>query len=310
MNSRFYAITAVCLAVIACSVAAVMVSLKRSETAHANQLAAASAEAAAEAEKRAAVKTAEAESARERTAKAQLQKSQYEEKTAQENRLQEEAAKKTASHQAEEAKSRAEEARMQAEAARARADESKALADAARAKADEARATAQAEEAKAEAQESLLAMEKLKAERAIAEAKIAEDRRIDYETLYQQLYQLQQELEEEKRALTPDPTVAELSRAGDGGDCVVDEHGDLTNVVKVVYNPETDRRLPPETRLLAKANRARRELSAQQADAMRQQTLDVLVALYERAVAQGRVVDAEFFRKNIKSLYPDWEHGK
>ena len=40
---------------------------------------------------------------------------------------------------------------------------------------------------------------------------------------------------------------------------------------------------------------------------MRSAVVGTLESLYRQALAEGRVIDADFYRANLKSLYPDWE---
>ena len=40
---------------------------------------------------------------------------------------------------------------------------------------------------------------------------------------------------------------------------------------------------------------------------MRSKIVSALEKLYVEALGEDRVVDAEFYRQNLKALYPDWE---
>ncbi|MBO7684105.1 MAG: hypothetical protein J6T51_05215, partial [Kiritimatiellae bacterium] len=193
--------------------------------------------------------------------------------------------------------------------ARAARDEAKAKADAAKAAEATARENAAAEEAKAEAENARLAAEKLKAEKVIAEAKLLELQKIDFENLARDLAEWKADLEERERALQPEKTVADLAWAGGMEDTIIDADGNVKKQEKVAYDPEADRSIPRESRRLARQERLVREDAAARSAQVRSKVVATLEALYRRALAEDRVVDAQFYRESLKSLYPDWEFG-
>ena len=62
-----------------------------------------------------------------------------------------------------------------------------------------------------------------------------------------------------------------------------------------------------ESRILAKAERLRSEGAGESAKRVKEAVVASVEALYVAAIKEGRVVDAEFYRKTLKSMYPDWE---
>ena len=230
------------------------------------------------------------------------------------------------------AKAESDEARAASEAKKARAEESAALANAAakaraseaaelraaekaksdaeKAAAESARAIAEAEERKAEVEAQAaadkLAAEKLKDDAIIAEEKLLELRKINFEEIERDLNEYRQELDERERALRPDKTAADLTWVGEREADVI---GGETNRVRRAAKPlpEDDMELPRETRALAKAERLAAESDAAHAAETRAGLVAALERLYVAALREDRVVDAAYYRKSLKSLYPDWE---
>ena len=64
--------------------------------------------------------------------------------------------------------------------------------------------------------------------------------------------------------------------------------------------------LPPQSRALAKTQRIVREKHDARAEATRSSIVFSLEALYVAALKDGRVIDADFYKKSILSMYPDW----
>ena len=310
MRTKVLMIVAVALAVIAAATAAVVVSLKRADEARSYKEAKAAEEAKAEAEKRTAQKNADAEAEKRRAAeenrkakeaelaaaKVVQETAQLESKTAEENRKAKEAD--------------AAKAKAVSEAATAARDAEKAKAKAARDEKEKAAKLAEAEAAKAQAEQAKLEAEKVKAEKILAEAKVLELRQIDFQTLQGELNAWRLDLEEREAALKPEKTIADLAWVGGDEDMEVGSNGTVRVKKKVPYLAEKDRTLPRETRRLAKAERIMAEKSAEHASAVRESIVKPLEKLYVEAIRENRVIDADFYKKSLKSLYPDWEFGK
>ena len=214
----------------------------------------------------------------------------------------------------------AEEKRKAQEAAAAAAEKSLAAANAVREseKAKEAASLAERDRAKAlektaalKAQEAAdnLAAEKLRSEKVIAQAKMAELSKIDFLTWERDLLELKQDLEERERALRPEKTIADLAWVGGGEDRVFDKNGRVAAKKKEEkpYRAEDDPQLPAETRRLAKAERLSTQAEARQAAKIREKIVKSLEGLYIEAIKAGRVIDAQYYKSSLKSLYPDWK---
>ena len=106
--------------------------------------------------------------------------------------------------------------------------------------------------------------------------------------------------------MQPEKTIADLSWAGGEEDSVIDDSGNVTKKAKVVYLPENDRTLPATTRRLAKANRLAAESADADAVRARAEVVATLEPLYVAALREDRIVDADFYRKALRSMYPDW----
>ena len=307
MNSKVISIVAVSVAVIAAAVAAIVVSNNRATEAKAYEEAEAAAADKAKSEERKVTKEADIEAAKQRTAEAN--KKAKEDELAAAN-----LAKETADLEAQAAADKKAAAEAAAQAERAKADAARAAKDEAKSKAAEAKAqeakakeVAAAEAAKAEAEASKLAAEKLKADKIIAEAKALELRKIDYETLERDLTEWKLDLEEREKALKPEKTITSLDWAGGMEDTVIDEKGNLHKQVKVQYDPEKDETLPAESRKLARTDRIVREKHAKLAEGTRASVLTSMEALYVQALRDGRTIDADFYKKSILTMYPDWK---
>ena len=192
-------------------------------------------------------------------------------------------------------------------AARAIRDAAKLTNDTARVERERAKDIAAAEQAKADAEAAKLAQEKLKADRIIAEAKAMELRKIDYETLERDLLEWKLDLEERERALKPEKTIADLEWAGGMEDTIIDDKGNVTKQVKKVYDPEKDMELPEQSRRLARTNRKLREAQDAKVADTRDTVVKTMEKLYVAALKEGRVIDADFYKKNILIMYPDWK---
>ena len=306
-NQKSITIVAVSLAVVVAAIAAIIVSANRADEAkaYAEAEAAQADQAAAEAKTERA--QADAERAKEAAEKAKADAARDKlaaEKLANETALAEKAAaadKKAAA----EANADAEE--VKAVAARAIRDAAKLTNDTVRVERERAKELAAAEQAKADAEAAKLAQEKLKADRIIAEAKALELRKIDYETLERDLLEWKLDLEERERALKPEKTIADLEWAGGMEDTIIDEKGNVTKQVKKVYDPEKDMELPEQSRRLARTNRKLRETQDAKIADTRETVVKTMEKLYVSALKEGRVIDADFYKKNILIMYPDWK---
>ncbi len=306
MNSKILSVAAVSLAVVAAAVAAIVVSVNRSSEAQARAETEAAAAEKAMALAKAATKTAESEAAKTRAAEAGLE-------AAKETRAANAAAAEKAKAESEVAaakRAQAEDLRKKAEADAEAAKENrlaaKLKAEAAAAEKAKAMALQKAEAAKAEAAADQLAVEKLRSEKVIAEAKLLELRKIDFETAERDLREWRQDLEERERALVPEKTVADLAWAGGMEDTVIDSEGNVRKQTKKPYRAEDDRSLPRATRNLARVEREVSETAAQEVARTRAAVVVALERLYVAALADDRVVDADYYRKVLKALYPDW----
>ena len=128
-----------------------------------------------------------------------------------------------------------------------------------------------------------------------------------YEELNAELLEYQRELDERERALRPEKTIADLAWLPDE-DTEVDENGRARPRKKEPKLPENDTTLPKETRALAKANRMRAQADDVLAEAARARVVAPIEKLYVAALKEGRIVDAEYYRGVLKSMYPDWEY--
>ena len=307
MRAKTISIIAVCAAVIVAGVAGAVVFSKKAAIARAEADAEAARADAASAKARAAEKASAAETekrrAAESNAKAQADALEAAETARGTAELEAQAAADKKSAAEENAKAE----RAKAEAAKAARDEAKAKAEAAKAEQEAARENAAAEASKAKAEEAKLAAEKLKADKVIAEARLLELHKIDFETLARDLAEWKTDLEERERALKPEKTVADLSWAGGQEDTIIDADGNVKKQVKVAYDPETDRSIPLESRKLAREQRLVDEALAKESSYVRAAVVGSLESLYVQALKDDRVIDADYYRETLKTLYPDWE---
>ena len=307
MNTKTLSVLAICAAVVATAVAAIVVSNNRSNEAKAYAEAEAAASDRVAAEAKIAAKNAEAEAEKRRTAEANA-------KAKADDLAAKKLAKETADVEAAAAKDRKTAAEAEAKVERAKSDAARSARDEAKTKAESVKMEQQnakdllaAESAKAEAEAAKLATEKLKADKIIAEAKLLELRKTDFETLERDLLEWKLDLEARERALQPEKTIASLSWAGGMEDSIIDDKGNISKQTKVPYNPETDTSLPVASRKLAKTVRQTRERESSDAAKVRDSIVASMEALYIQALKDDRVIDANFYRNSLKSMYPDWE---
>lgn len=204
-------------------------------------------------------------------------------------------AKATAAAKAAEA-----EATLRTARAKAAAEEAAKAAAAANEKAEAAKAAAAADERE---------RTKIAAEQVVAEAKVAELKRQNLDELIAVVLARKAEYEQRLAELQPDMSIADLLGEEDV-DHVIDEDGNLQEVEKKPYREEDDRKLSPKTRELAKTVREVGEDVESRRLMMRANAVAALEKLYTQAVAFDRQLDAEYYRKAICSLYPDWNPPK
>ena len=306
MNQRTVLIIAICAAVIGVGVSGAIIANKKASVAAANAEAAASRAEEAAAEARKAEAEAKAAAEKRRAAEEQAKASADELSAAKEARAKSANDAKAAADNRVAAEENAKAEQAKADAARAAREEAKARAKEAEAKAAEAKETARAAEAVAAEKAVKLESDKLNAEKILAEAKVLELRKTDFEMIARNLAEWKADLEERERALKPDNIVTNLSWAGGMmEDTIIDADGNVKKQEKVVYDPERDMTLPSETRNLFRAERLVGEERAAHTAKVREELSERLTAMREKALAEGRVIDAEFYMKNLRTLYPD-----
>lgn len=307
MNLKALPILSVCVAVVVGGGSAAYVSAKRAQQAQALAEAESARADAAAAEAKKADREAAAEAERARAAEERRKEAQAQ---AEKARLDNETASLNATAAAENRKAKeADEARARsdADAERARRDTARAQADAAKAGKEREAKIAEAEASKAQAEADKRAADALKADKANAEAKLRELYKLDLESFARDLAERERDVTEREQALRPEKTIADLSWAGGEEDSVIDEKGNVAKKAKTVYLAENDRTLPLETRLLSRAERLAGESSAESEAKARKSVVATLESLYVAALREDRVVDADFYRKSLVSMYPDWE---
>jgi len=221
------------------------------------------------------------------------------------------AAKKAESDRAraveEKEKAVADKARAEAEYEKASAERSAALAAKETAKLEAAKAKSQAEEKAHAAQiaADALEREKLVADKVIAEAKLRELKREQLLDFERELIAIKRDLDERVAALRPEKTIRDLYTIGVG-----DEDDDpLRNTEDAAAKlPENNPELPRGTRRLAKANRVVEEGMKTVGDENRTNVVSRMERLYIEAVREDRMVDADFYAKELKRMYPDWKY--
>jgi len=316
MNNRIMATVCVSVAVLAASVAAIVVTNNRATVARAQAAKAESREAIASSEAKKAKADAATEQSRQAAKEAEA-KSAEEQRKARELELQTAKANEAAeTAAAERARQEAQKARDEAQTAADARAEAKAKESAAKAELEKTRVAAMAEvamsNAVAQAAADALAAERVRAEKTLAEAKLYEDRKIDFETWQARLLELEQELAEQKRALTPDVGINDSTNivwvADREADIIGVDTNALARLKRPKVRPENDLTLPEATRKLSRMERELREEVAGGLSSASNKVIKSLTRLYVQAVRDGRVVDAQFFRQSIKHYYPNWEY--
>ena len=307
MNAKVILIIAICVAVIVAGVSGVVISMQRADAARAAADKAASEEAIASKNAREAeiARATAAQNARAAEAKAESEKAALAAAKAENEKL------KLENENLVEKRALAADERAKADAEAKTAADLKAAKDAelkiAKENADAERSKAQAvadELARAEATKAIREAETLKLKVSMSELAAEKQR---YEELNAELLDYQKELDERERALRPEKTIADVSWLPDD-DLDIDENGRPRPRKKEPKLPENDLTLPKETRELAKANRIRAQVDDILAKDSRARVVAPIEKLYVAAVKDGRIVDAEYYRQVLKSMYPDWEY--
>ena len=307
MNAKIVSIIAICAAVIAAGISGVVISMQRADAARAAADKAASEETIATKKAREAEleRATAAQNAREAEAKAESEKAALAAAEAENEKL------KLENQNLAEKRALAAEERAKADAEAKKAADLKAAKDAElktakeNADAERAKEAAAADElARAEATKAIREAETLKLKVSMAELAAEKQR---YEELTAELLEYQKELDERERALRPEKTIADLSWLPDE-DTEVDENGRARPRKKEPKLPENDPTLSKGTRELAKANRIRAQADGILAEDARARVVAPIEKLYVAALKEGRIVDAEYYRTVLKSMYPDWEY--
>lgn len=302
MNLRNLAIILFSVAAIAASFAYIRGSIAKEAVARLNAETAAAEEAKAIQDRKAAEAAASAERDRKATAEADRIAA---EKVLEANEASARAAKEDAKAAAEgrkakelslqEAKIRSETAEKERENAAARLKI---------AEAEKAKALAEEKTAAAKAAEAAdrLQQEKMRSEKTIADAKMLELRKIDFERIELELTEWQQDLEAREKAIKPEKTIADLVWAGGKDDKFIDSKGNLVTRQKRAYSAEDDLTLPRETRELARLTRELKERRQSDRAAVISNLVSELRHLRDRALEEDRIIDADFYLKTENSV--------
>ena len=90
-------------------------------------------------------------------------------------------------------------------------------------------------------------------------------------------------------------------------DTILDENGEIKKKETVEYDPEKDMSLPEQSRRLARAERKVRETTEAESAKVRSAVEKSMEKLYVEALKEGRVIDANFYKASLLTLYPDWK---
>ena len=207
----------------------------------------------------------------------------------------------------EKEKAVADKARAEAEYEKASAERTAALAAKETAKLESAKAKSQAEEKAHAAQiaADALAKEKLAADKVIAEAKLREIKREQLLDFERELVAIKRDLDEREAALRPEKTIKDLDTisSGDEEDDPLRKKDDA-----VAKLPENNPELPRGTRRLAKATRVSDEGLKAVGEENKTNVVSRIEKLYIEAVREDRMVDADFYAKELKRMYPGWKY--
>ena len=183
--------------------------------------------------------------------------------------------------------------------------------DTAKVEADKAKSVAKLEAKKASdlavAKERELELQKLKSESVIAEAKIRESRKIDFENWAALLYEKECELNEREKALMPEKTTADLQWVAERDADVIGQAPNAAKVKKPKLE-ENNPYLSRSTRELLKVERLNKEEIEMISGIVRDDIVKYLETKYEKAFMEDRMVDADYYKKALKSFYPQWKY--
>lgn len=286
--------------------AVIRVTGNRADAAKAAANAAALNAEAAQAEKEAQIR---AEKAAERQAaanEAALKKAEEDRRAAEENRKAKEAESRIAADEAAKAEADrdARKAAAAKEASAAEAEQAKA--SAARAEAEKAKADARAKEKEADAKLEIARLEaeqtKAAADRAVAEAAALQLKSANLDELARQLMEFKQDLDERELALRPEKTILDLETTH------ANEETNSTDETQGPVLRENDRTIPRESRALARANRLETEMRDELTASARSNAVSRLESLYIQALRDDRVADANFYRSELRLMYPGWKY--
>lgn len=306
MNGKLVMILAVAAAVVGVAVSAAVVTVKRAETARllleiADRNEAIAREEAKKKEKEAAAKASEEAAAKEKTRQTEAEKelkkheadlAAFEARTA-------EAERAEAESEAKAKKAEWETVNEQKQIERARLM-------AAEASNDTVKAVLRIAELNAKAEADKTEQARLKAEREQAAFKARELRLLDLDALYRNLQEREQVLRERERALQPDKATADLEWAGNGADSVIDDKGNVVRVEKKPYLAENDKLLTKASRELARLERIGEEVRSNRVATAKAEIVGSLERLYDAAASQDRRVDADYYAKCIRAMFPEW----
>lgn len=310
MNNKLISIIAVSLAVIVVAVSSAVFMVKRADAARGM----------AEAADRQESVAREQAKALDRQSKVEESKRIAAEKAAESAKLALEQAKVDERRAAEAARA----ADAEARAAKSKADQAKAEWDAADLRRQTERdrlktaentnstvlALLKIEELKYKETADKLALERLAHEREREVRMEKQLRKEDLDRLQVQLSEWEHDLRQRERAIEPEKTIADLAWAGDGKDSVIDDKGNVVRVEKEPYMAENDKSLSAATRELARISRIESEKMTNRVESVKNAVVTALERLYAEALQQNRPLDAEYYAKSIRVMYPDWKFRK
>ncbi len=303
ISGKVVSIVAVAAAVIVAAWAAMRVTDNKAMVARAQASSAASRAEAARAEEEAQISAAKAAERTEAANAAALKKAEVDKVAAEANAEAERSAAKRAADERAKAEADRDAARAAAAEASADAEAEQARASAAKAAAEQAGIEAKAAERERAASLRIaeLEAERIRQEtaRAEAEARTLELRRMDLEEIERQLIEVKRDLDEREAALHPEKTIKDLISTSE-----VKLDGEEGPSLQ-----EEDLSIPAESRSLLRARRAEMERLDAISALARSNVVARLERMYTDAIREDRVVDADFYRKELKRLYPDWVYA-
>ena len=125
---------------------------------------------------------------------------------------------------------------------------------------------------------------------------------LDFE---RELVAIKRDLDEREAALRPEKTIKDLDTisSGDEEDDPLRKKDDAAAKL-----PENNRELPRGTRRLAKATRVSDEGLKAVGEENKTNVVSRIEKLYIEAVREDRMVDADFYAKELKRMYPGWKY--